>query len=170
MIQIYTGDGKGKTTAALGQVIRALGHGFRICYIAFFKSPKKWEYGEIKILKKLGIKVFCFAPCHPHFYPEISFSEVRKECLKGLEFVRELLNSKSWDMLILDELNIALRDGFLKEEVLTLLDTVPENLEVILTGRGAPKKIVERADLVSKIEKIKHPFDRGVSRRAGIEY
>jgi len=170
LIQVYTGDGKGKTTAAIGQAVRAVGHDFKVGLVYFFKNPQDFEYGELKALNKLGIKSFHFAPRHPHHY-KVGFEEVRQECLKGVEFVKRLFADKSWDLLILDELNIALRDGFLKEEeVLELLEAKPPNLELILTGRGATERVINKADLVSEIKNVRHPFKRLVTRRKGIEY
>ena len=171
LIQVYTGDGKGKTTAAVGLACRARGHNLKVRYAYFHKDPQKWEYGEQEVLKKLGVDVFGFAKKHPHFYKGVSKEEIRKECLKGLEFVRKIYQEDKYDILILDEILISLRDGFLKEEeLLKILKTKPGNLELILTGRGATQKIIEQADLVSQIKKVKHPYDLGVQGREGIEY
>jgi len=171
LIQVYTGDGKGKSTAAIGQAIRAAGHGFKVGFISFFKDPAVFGYGEYESLRKLGIKTFVFAKKHPHFYTTINFDEVRGECLKGVEFIKELFQDESWDMLVLDEMNIAMRDGFLKEEeVLSLLEAKPEKLELILTGRGATARIIEKADLVSEVKEVKHPYEQGIKSREGIEY
>lgn len=171
LIQVYTGDGKGKSTAAIGQAVRAAGHGFKVGFVSFFKSPEAFGYGEYKSLKKLGIKTFLFTKKHPHFYKELNPEDVCQECSDGLEFVKELFQDPSWDMLILDEINIAVRDGFLKEEeVLALLETKPEKLELVLTGRGATKKIIEKADLVSEVREVKHPYRQGIKSRKGIEY
>jgi cob(I)alamin adenosyltransferase len=171
LIQVYTGTGKGKSTAAIGQAVRAAGHGFKVGFVSFFKDPEAFGYGEYKSLEKLGIKTFLFARKHPHFYKELNPDDVCQECSKGLEFIKELIQDPSWDMLVLDELNIALRDGFLKEEdVLSLLDAKPDKLELVLTGRGVTDKIVEKADLVSEVREVKHPYSQGIKSREGIEY
>jgi cob(I)alamin adenosyltransferase len=171
LIQIYTGTGKGKSTAAIGQAVRAAGHGFKVGFLSFFKDPEAFGYGEYKSLEKLGIKTFLFARKHPHFYKELNPDDVCRECSKGLEFIKELFRDPSWDMLVLDELNIALRDGFLKEEeVVSLLDAKPDKLELVLTGRGVTEKIIEKADLVSEVREVKHPYSRGIKSRKGIEY
>lgn len=171
LIHIYTGDGKGKTTAALGLAIRARGHGLKVAYIYFHKDPKRWDYGEHKILRKIGVDTFGFAKRHPHFYRKLNPDKIRKECLKGLKFIESLYNTKKYNMIILDEINISLRDGFLKkEELLNIMKTKPRGLELVLTGRGAKEEVIRYADLVSKIEKIKHPHDLGIQRRIGIEY
>ena len=171
LIQVYTGTGKGKSTAAIGQAVRAAGHGFKVGFISFFKDPEAFGYGEYKSLEKLGVKTFLFAKKHPHFYKELNPDDVRQECLRGLEFIKELFQDPSWDMLVLDEVNIAVRDGFLKEEeVLALLEAKPEKLELVLTGRGATEKITQKADLVSEVREVKHPYAKGVKSRKGIEY
>jgi len=171
LIHIYTGDGKGKTTAALGLAIRARGHGLKVAYIYFHKDPKRWGYGEHKILKKIGVDTFGFAKKHPHFYKKLNLDKIRKECLGGLKFIESLYDTKKYNMIILDEINISLRDGFLKkEELLNIMKTKPQGLELVLTGRGAKEEVIRYADLVSKIEKIKHPHDSGIRRRIGIEY
>lgn len=171
LIQIYTGNGKGKTTAAVGLSIRAISHGLNVCYIFFHKDPDSWEYGELRILKELGVEVYGFAKKHPYFSGVINEGEIRKECLKALDFIKEISRQNKYDVLILDEINISLRDGFLKEEeVIEILNSKPEKLEIVLTGRGCPEKLIEKADLVSEIKKIKHPFDKGLLGRKGIEY
>jgi cob(I)alamin adenosyltransferase len=171
LIQVYTGAGKGKSTAAIGQAARAAGHGFKVGFLSFFKDPEAFGYGEYKSLEKLGVKTFLFAKKHPHFYKELNPDDVCQECSRGLEFIKELFQDPSWDMLVLDEINIAVRDGFLKEEdVLSLLNAKPEKLELVLTGRGVTEKIIEKADLVSEVREVKHPYSQGIKSREGIEY
>lgn len=171
LIQIYTGDGKGKTTAAVGLAVRAVGHGLKVCYVYFHKDPDKWGYSEHGILKTIGIDVFGFAGKHPFCDKKTNFTEIRERCLKGVNFIKELYLQNKYDLLILEEINISLRDGFLKtEEVIPLLTAKPACLELILTGRGAARELIELADLVSNVQKIKHPYDRGVKARKGIEY
>jgi len=170
LIQIYTGDGKGKTTAAIGLACRALGYNLRVCYIYFHKNSEKRD-GEYQVLKKLGVKVKGFAKKHPHFFKDISEDKIRKECLNGLEFVKKIFQENKYDILILDEILISLRDGFLKEvEILDILNSKPKDLELVLTGKSVTKKIIEKADLVSEIKKVKHPYDSGIKKRRGIEY
>jgi cob(I)alamin adenosyltransferase len=171
LIHVYTGDGKGKTTAALGLAIRARGHGLRVAYIYFHKDPGRWGYGEHRILKRIGVDAFGFATRHPDFCSKLNPEKIRRECLRGLRFIGSLYEKNKYDMIILDEINISLRDGFLKEEeLLNIMKTKPRELELVLTGRGAKEEVIECADLVSEIEKIKHPYDSGVRRRPGIEY
>lgn len=171
LIHIYTGDGKGKTTAAMGLAARTLGHNMRVGIIYFHKDPTLYGYGEYKTLSGLGVEIFGFAKRHPHFFKDVSKEEVRGECLDGLDFIKRVYEEERYDLLILDEILISLRDGFLKEEeVMEILDNKPKDLELVLTGRGAPKGIIDRADLVSEIKEVKHPYKRGIERRKGIEY
>ncbi|MCM8826454.1 MAG: cob(I)yrinic acid a,c-diamide adenosyltransferase [Candidatus Omnitrophica bacterium] len=171
LIQIYTGDGKGKTTSAVGLAIRARGHNFKVCYIYFHKDPDRFGYGELKCLKKLGVDIFGFAKAHPHFFKKIKISEISNDCHKGLKFIEKIFKEKKYDVLIIDEIFISLRDGFIsEEELIQLLEKKPKNLELILTGRGATQRIIDKADLVSQIRKIKHPHDVGLRSRRGIEF
>lgn len=171
LIQVYTGAGKGKSTAAIGQAARAAGHGFKVGFVSFFKDPDAFGYGEYRSLEKLGVKTFLFARKHPHFYKELNTDDVCQECARGVEFIKGLFQDPSWDMLVLDEINIAVRDGFLKEEdVLSLMEAKPEKLELVLTGRGVTDKIIEKADLVSEVKEVKHPYSQGVKSRKGVEY
>ena len=171
LIQVYTGPGKGKSTAAIGQAVRATGHGLKVGLVTFFKDPEAFGYGEYKSLEKLGIKTFLFAKKHPHFHKELNPDDVSQECSRGLEFAMELFRDSSWDMLVLDEINIAVRDGFLQEEdILSLLEAKPEKLELVLTGRGVTDKILEKADLVSEVKEVKHPYRQGIKSRKGVEY
>ena len=170
MIEVYTGDGKGKTSAVIGLVCRARGHNLKVCYIYFHKNPDKWGYGEFKILKKIGVDVFGFAEEHPHF-EKVEKEKLREECLKGIEFIKKIYKEKNYDIVVCDEILISLRDGFLKEEeIIEIMEEKPENVELILTGRTITEKIIEKADLVSEIKKIKHPYDKGIKARKGIEY
>ena len=171
LIQIYTGEGKGKTTAAVGLAVRARSHKLKVGYLYFHKDPKRWGYGEQRLLKTLGVDVSGFAEKHPHFYKNIKPEEVRQECLRGLDFIKKIYKKNKYDLLILDEINISLRDRFLKEkDVVEILKIKPKKLELVLTGRGATKKMIKLADLVSEVKKVKHPYDSGVSARKGIEY
>ena len=170
LIEVYIGDGKGKTTAVIGLICRAIGHNLNVCYIYFHKNPEKWGYGEFKVLKKIGVNTFGFAKEHPHFN-KVEKEKLREECLKGIEFIKKIYKEKKYDIVICDEILISLRDGFLKEEeILEIMEEKPENIELILTGRYATEKIIKKADLVSEIKKIKHPYDKGIKSRKGIEF
>lgn len=170
LIQIYSGDGKGKTTAAIGQAVRALGHGLKVGVVFFHKKVKPDE-GEFKSLKKLGADVFQAVPVHPCFDKNVSVDEIRKGCLDGVALINKLFKENKYDLLVLDEINVSLKDGFLKnEELENLLKNKPVNLEIILTGRGISQDIAKLADLISIVKSEKHPYNIGLGARKGVEY
>ncbi len=180
LTHIYTGDGKGKTTAAIGLAVRARSHNLNVCWISFHKDIEKPPYseGEYKILKETGTELYNFVKyCefeNPYKSEEELFERTRKDCLNTIKFIKEKIYPKNYDLLILDEILISLRDGYLNiSEILDLLNSKPETLELILTGRCPDEKlkdIIKVANYVSKIEKVKHPYDNGTERRKGIEY
>ena len=168
-VQVYTGDGKGKTTAALGLALRAAGHGMRTYVGQFMKGQ---HYGELEALRD-----------HPHITIE-QYGDVRcirreevtpehvAQAQRGLERAREAMLALrgQYDIVVLDEVNVAIWFGLLAvEEVLTFLDQKPEYVEVILTGRRAPQELIERADLVTEMREVKHYYQQGVASRDGIE-
>jgi cob(I)alamin adenosyltransferase len=169
LIQVYTGNGKGKTTAALGLAVRAWGQGLRVVIIQFMKAGD--EYGEISALKKLsGIDLFQFGGDQLIVKGKHTQEDVRL-AKKGLHKARESLTGKKYDMVILDEVNIAAYFGIVSpEEVMDVVRTRTSGVEVIMTGRNAPKLFIEEADLVTEMRMVKHPYDAGMMARAGIEY
>lgn len=171
LTHIYTGNGKGKTTAAVGLATRALGSGLKVCFCSFLKRPSKFGYSEMASLKKLGATIFIFTPGHPHRDKKREEHVVIEELKNSLDFLEHYLKQHSIDLLILDEILIAVRDSYISEaEVLNLIKNKPANMELILTGRGATKTLIEAADYVTNMEKIKHPFDKKIKSRKGIEY
>jgi len=166
MIQVYTGCGKGKTTAALGLALRAAGAGLSVYICQFLKCG---EYSESKALKKFkNIKVKCFGrKC----FIRKALSKADFELAnKGLKAAKEAM-LKEFDLIILDEINVALHLNLLKlEDVLKLIKILPENTELVLTGRDAHPKILQIADLVSEIKEDKHYYKKGIKARKGIEY
>jgi len=166
LIQIYTGGGKGKTTAALGLCLRAAGHDFRIAVLQFMKV---WDYGEIRSLKKLGIDLFRYGtkdfvdPKNPR---PIDLEEADKAMTKAEELV-----AREYNILVLDEINVAIDFNLIPlKRVIDLIDKKPDTLELVLTGRNCPQELIERADLVSLIDEIKHPYQKGIEARKGIEF
>lgn len=166
-VQVYTGDGKGKTTAALGLALRASGHGMHTYVGQFMKGQ---HYGELDALRD-----------HPHITIE-QYGDVRcirreevtpehvAQARRGLERAREAMLSGKYDIVVLDEVNVTVWFGLLDvEEVLAFLDEKPEPVEVILTGRRAPQELIERADLVTEMREVKHYYEQGVLAREGIE-
>lgn len=170
-IHIYTGDGKGKTTAALGLALRALGAGKRVAIIQFMK---KANYSEHAALKKyrLPILVESFGI---GFYQILGHKKPKKEhqqaAQKALKRTREIINSQKYDLIILDEINVAIGFGLIDvEEVVEILVTSNELPDTVLTGRRAHLKLKKIADLVTEMKKIKHPYDKGFKAKKGIEY
>ena len=164
LIQIYTGDGKGKTTAAIGLLIRAFGCGLNTGLIQFLKGV---DSSELKVLKSLGIPFWQFG--RGEFIKEEPSAKDRELAKKGLEFVESV-----WvecDLLVLDEISYLITCQLVAEEdVLSLLKKKPKHLELVLTGRDMPEEIMKEADLITEMKKIRHPYDKGILARKGIEY
>ncbi len=169
-IQVYTGEGKGKTTAALGLAWRAIGRGLRVFILQFLKGPETSgeqfaakAFAPMLTMKQMGRKGFIRRrKCEP---------QDALMAQRGLEEARAAMLSGDHDIVILDEINVVVHLGLLDPEaVLELMDAKPKNVELVLTGRYAHPKIVDRADCVLEMKKIKHHFDRGVAAREGIEY
>ena len=171
LVHIYTGTGKGKTTCAVGLGARALGQGFKVTYCHFMKRPDLYGYHEIDSLKALGATIMGFTDGHPFFNKEVTPEMLRQQMAEALVFLSGYVQTAQPDLLILDEIIITIRDGFLEEDVLLdFINQKPAGTELVLTGRGATAKLIERADYVSEINKIKHPFDQGITSRRGIEF
>jgi cob(I)alamin adenosyltransferase len=169
LVQVFTGDGKGKTTAALGTVIRALGHGLRVCIIFFMKGD--YPYGECKILSQLpNVKIARFGS-QQFIDPNNIKPEDREQARQALAAAREAVLSGSYDLVVLDEVNLAVAWNLVElDEVIKLINDKPRNVELILTGRKADTRLIQMADLVTEMLKIKHPYDGGEKARKGIEY
>jgi len=168
-VQVYTGDGKGKTTAALGLCLRAAGHGFRSRIIQFMKG--QIDYGELKAALKLGGLITITQAGRAAFVDKKKPDpEDVKLAGQALELSRQALAEARVDILVLDEILCALDFKLVKEaEVLDLIRSKPEKLELILTGRGATEAVIRAADLATEMKAIKHYFDQGVADRVGIE-
>lgn len=165
-IQVYTGNGKGKTTASLGLAIRAAGAGLKV-YIAQFL--KQEEYSEIKALVRFeNITVQQFGA--GEFVKGSPSEEERFLGRKGYLKLCRVLSENRYDIVIAEEANVAVRyDLFSEAELLTLMDMKPENMELVITGRGACQSVIDRADLVTEMKEIKHYYHQGVAARIGIE-
>lgn len=173
LVIVFTGNGKGKTTSALGVALRASGHRKKILIIQFLKNYK--NYGELKFVKnfpKANIEIKTFGEGYVGIRGDKKPKEVHlKAAKKGLEFAKKMIFSKRYFMIILDEINIALNLKLLKvDDVLKLLKSKPKDLHLVLTGRGVPKKIIEVADLVTEMKEIKHPYKKGILAQKGIEF
>ena len=170
LVQVYTGKGKGKTTASLGLAFRAAGHGLNVIMIQFLKAEEiGGEHKAAKILPNLTIEQYGAR----QFYKKEEEAEKihREKSLEGFNRAREAVMGEEYDMVILDEINVVLdHDLISREEALKLVGGKPQKVELVLTGRNAPQEIIELADLVSEIQAVKHPLSQGVKARKGIEY
>jgi cob(I)alamin adenosyltransferase len=172
LVVVLTGYGKGKTTSALGMVLRACGHGMRSCIIQFMKGDLyagEWDgikrLGELVELIPTGLG-FCGMRGNRH-----PFEEHRAHAQAAVRLVREKMASGRYDLLVLDEINNALHLKLVDlEQVLDILDNKPPLLHLVLTGRDAHPRVIERADTVSEIREIKHAFRRGVEPQPGVDY
>lgn len=167
MIQVYTGEGKGKTTAALGLALRALGAGLKVYICQFLKGKYCCELLTLKKLKNIKLEQFgknCFLRKAP-----------TKEDIElagaGLKATQEAIQKKYYDVVILDEINVALKLGLIRlKDIIRLIKNTPKETELILTGRGAHPEIIKLADLVSEIKEKKHYYKKGLKARKGIEF
>jgi len=166
-IHVYTGNGKGKTTAALGLAVRAAGAGLKV-YIAQF--VKHGEYSEIKGLKRLSDMITVEQFGSGHFIKGRPSAEDAAVAQQGLEKVKSILTAGKHQVVILDEANVAVSlDLFSEEALLEVIRSKPDETEIIITGRGATTKIIECADLATEMKEVKHYFKNGVQARIGIE-
>jgi cob(I)alamin adenosyltransferase len=168
-IQVYTGNGKGKTTAALGQALRAAGHGHRTFFGQFLKGQ---DYGELAAIHKLSsfITIEQFGRKGFIHVTENPDEEDISRAQKGLEKCAQMMKSQEYRIIVLDEINVAVHFNlFLEKDIHDFLDAKPEEVEVILTGRYAPDSFIQRADLVTEMKEIKHYYKKGIQARQGIE-
>jgi cob(I)alamin adenosyltransferase len=173
LVIVLTGDGKGKTTSALGMALRASGHQKKVLIIQFIKNYK--SYGELKFVKKfpgVNIEIKTFGKGYVGIRGDKKPREAHSQAAqKAFAYAQEVINSKKYFLVILDEINIALNLKLLKvDDVLKFLKSKPKDLHLVLTGRGAPKKVIQAADLVTEMKEIKHPYKKGILAQKGIEF
>ncbi len=167
-VQVYTGDGKGKTTAALGLVLRALGQGLRPAVLQFMKSDPSW--GEIVTLRKLGVPVRQCGLDHWVLKGEASAEDLAAAAA-GFDEARGLVESGQYDLVVLDELVTAVFFELVSlDRVLALMALKPAAVELVITGRRAPDELIAAADLATEMRPLKHYYDAGVEARPGIEF
>ena len=168
MIQIYTGNGKGKTTASLGLISRSLGCGNKVCLIQFMK--KNYEYGEIQFLEKQEnitiIQTGTDQLVDPNNPAQIDLDEAQI----GYEKAREAIISSKYDLIVIDEINVAVSWNLLSLEKQLELMNISSDAEIIMTGRYAKEEVIAKADLVTEMKEIKHYFNSGTPARKGVEY
>lgn len=169
LVLVFTGDGKGKTTAALGTIFRAWGRGFRICVIQFLKA-ETGNWGEVKAAQRLNIE--WHKTGDGFTWTSKDLDETMAKALHGWEIARQKIASGAYDLILLDEFTYLLHFGWLKsaEVIAWLRENKPADLHLIITGRNAPAELIEYADLVTNMEAVKHPFDQGIKAQAGIEF
>lgn len=170
-IHVNTGDGHGKTTSALGIAMRAIGHGYKICMIQFMKGRE--NIGEFMIQKKLKpyFNLYQFGKKGFILNKKLKKSDIEK-ANEGFDFAKKTMREKKFDILILDEINVAVDFNLIEEQKLLefIKNYRDQGVEIILTGRNASKNIIDAADIVTDMKKIKHYYDQGIDARKGIEY
>ena len=172
LVIVYTGNGKGKTTAALGLAMRAVGYEHKVCMLQFIKGS--WHYGEMDSSKKLEPN-FELIAIGKGFVGILDDNSPRKEhekyAAEALRICREKINSGNYNVVILDEVNYAINLGLIDvQEIIKLIKEKPSNLDLVLTGRDVKEEIVELADLVTEMKEIKHPFKSGIKAKKGIDF
>ena len=166
LIIVHTGDGKGKTTAALGLAIRAFGAGLKVLILQFIKGARR--SGELEALKILGVEVRRLGL---GFITKENFSEQKKLARSAIEIARQEILSGTWDLIVLDEINYAAKFGLLDAaEILELVKIRPPQMHLVFTGRDALPELIDAADLVTEMKLIKHPFQKGIAAQPGIEF
>ncbi|QTA87648.1 cob(I)yrinic acid a,c-diamide adenosyltransferase [Desulfonema magnum] len=166
-VQVYTGNGKGKTTASLGLSVRAAGAGLKVFIGQFMKMG---DYSEMKALKKFSDLITIEQYGAGRFVKGKPSPEEIKSSREGLERIKAVVASGEYDLVIIEEGNVAVMVGlFSVQELLDIIDSKPEHMELVITGRGADLKIIEKADLVTEMKEIKHYYQKGIQARVGIE-
>lgn len=167
LVIINTGDGKGKTTAALGMMLRAWGNGLKVVMLQFVKSPDR-EYGEVKAARQVGLELVTGGA--GFYFPGMDPAPHKAAAMAQWEAAREKISSGGYDLVILDELTYALRFGWISvEELIDVLRRRPAGMHVIITGRAAPQSLIDFADTVSEIREVKHHFRQGIKAQPGVE-
>jgi cob(I)alamin adenosyltransferase len=169
LVIVNTGDGKGKTTAALGVILRSWGRGFHVCMIQFIKSTTA-STGEVKAAKKLGIEWHKSGDGFTWLSKDLD--ETVAFARHGWQLAQEKISSGAYDLVVLDEFTYPLHFGWLDvDDVITwLAANKPLQMHLVITGRSAPEKLVEYADLVTEMKLIKHPFAQGIKAQPGVEF
>jgi len=172
LVIVYTGNGKGKTTAALGLCIRAIGYDEKVCIIQFIKGS--WKYGELDGIKRLAPNVELYQKGLGFvgiIDDKLDKSEHIKAAQEAIAFAKEKILSGKYDIIILDEINVAVSLDLIRvEDIMNLIDCKPELLDLVLTGRNARPEVIERADLVTEMREIKHPYQKGIMAQKGIDF
>ena len=172
LVVVYTGKGKGKTTAALGMALRAIGHNYKICMIQFIKGS--WHYGEMSSSKRLEpeFELTAVGKGFVGILDDKTSKEVHQKIAReAIEIAKEKILSEKYNIIILDEINYAVNLGLVElNDVLNLIKNKPQGVTLVLTGNHVKQEIIDAADLVTEMKEIKHPFQQGVRAKKGIDF
>ncbi len=172
LLVVYTGNGKGKTTAALGMTIRAIGYGWKVSIVQFIKGT--WKYGEIDGIKKLSPNVelnVMGAGFVGIIDDDKPFEEHRRAAREAYDLLLEKMVSNEFELIIADELNVAVSLGLIThDELKALIEKKPEKLHLVITGRNADQWLIDKADLVTEMKEIKHPYQKGILAQKGVDF
>jgi cob(I)alamin adenosyltransferase len=169
LLMVFTGDGKGKTTSALGLALRSAGHGKKVCFIQFIKGS--WKYGELAAMEKHRELIDFHVMGKGFTWKSENIEEDKAAAREAWEFARGAISSGEYALVVLDEFTYLLNYGMIDpEEAMATLSQKPTDLHVAVTGRYAPEELTEKADMVSEIRAVKHPYTEGVKAQKGIEF
>lgn len=169
LLMVFTGDGKGKTTAALGLALRAIGHGFKICVIQFIKGS--WQYGELNSVKRFEDLMDFHVMGRGFTWKSDDIKKDKKAARDAWQFAKQMITSGKYQIIILDELTYLVKLKMIDErEIVDILSKKPQDLHVVVTGRKAPQSLIDVADLVTEMQAVKHPLKNGVKAQKGIEF
>lgn len=169
LVIVNTGDGKGKSTAAFGTVLRAWGRGLRVCVIQFIKA-ETGNWGEVKAARKLGLEWYLTGDGFTWLSKDINESQAK--AVHAWQLAQEKIASGNYDLIVLDEMTYTFQMGWLavNDVIAWLQEHKPDELHIIITGRDAPNELINYADLVTEMRQVKHPFEKGIKAQAGIEF
>lgn len=169
LVMVYTGNGKGKTTAALGLAMRAMGHGKKVYFLQFMKGSK--NYGEVRLASSLPLLTLVQSGLETFVIKGDPSPEDLRLARQGLALAKAAVMSGEYDLIVLDEVNVALDYDLVPlEEILDLIKRKPVGVDLVLTGRYVPPQVLEAADLISDVQEVRHHYSSGVLAREGIEY
>jgi len=169
LLMVFTGDGKGKTTSALGLALRSAGHGLRVCFIQFIKGS--WRYGEMAAIERFAEEIDFHVTGRGFTWKSDDIEKDKEAAREAWALAREAMASGRYHLVVLDEFTYLLHYGMLDTlPVLEALANRPADLHVAITGRGAPAELIDAVDLVTEMRAVKHPYDNGIKAQKGIEY
>lgn len=169
LIIIYTGNGKGKTTAALGQALRTAGHGMKVCIIQFIKGS--WHYGELNAIRRFDDLIDFHVMGKGFTWKSENLEKDKKIARKGWQMAQAAIGSGQYQLVILDELTYLANYNMIDtQEIVKAIAAKPESLHVVITGRSAPQELLDIADLVTEMKAVRHPYELGIKAQKGIEF